>query len=237
METEQWKVFLVYNHLAQNDISWEHVPDIYMMNLLSEPEVGHNLTIIIHRKNVLSVSPAVLSSTAFFSTAALLLSAFLFNRVLVSQSCTAFWTERWVNSNKTQLFEMFTVPLCHQIPIYLTPPVCHTLLTLLLNCLPTAPPLPQVQSEIKRKWRRWMLQRFLGADTKYQQPSIGSNGNNFSTQITMLTKYSPTTRRASACQEHLSAIWSPSKVDSPRFIIINIIISMTFQYWNWFYLL
>ncbi|KAI3375277.1 hypothetical protein L3Q82_021776, partial [Scortum barcoo] len=64
----------------------------------------------------------------------------------------------------------------------------------------------EVQAEIKRKWRRWMLQRFLGADTKYQQPSIGSNGNNFSTQITMLTKCSPTMRRASECQEHLSAI-------------------------------
>ncbi|XP_057713262.1 vasoactive intestinal polypeptide receptor-like [Corythoichthys intestinalis] len=64
----------------------------------------------------------------------------------------------------------------------------------------------EVQAEIKRKWRRWMLQRFLGADTKYQQPSIGSNGNNFSTQITMLTKCSPTARRASACQEHFSAI-------------------------------
>ncbi|KAE8291316.1 Vasoactive intestinal polypeptide receptor [Larimichthys crocea] len=64
----------------------------------------------------------------------------------------------------------------------------------------------EVQAEIKRKWRRWMLQRFLGADTKYQQPSIGSNGNNFSTQITMLTKCSPTTHRASECQEHLSAI-------------------------------
>ncbi|XP_034558128.1 vasoactive intestinal polypeptide receptor-like [Notolabrus celidotus] len=64
----------------------------------------------------------------------------------------------------------------------------------------------EVQAEIKRKWRRWMLQRFLGAGTKYQQPSIGSNGNNFSTQITMLTKCSPTTRRASECQEHLSAI-------------------------------
>ncbi|KAK5616731.1 Vasoactive intestinal polypeptide receptor [Crenichthys baileyi] len=63
----------------------------------------------------------------------------------------------------------------------------------------------EVQSEVKRKWRRWMLQRFLGAD-KYQQPSIGSNGNNFSTQITLLTKCSPTTRRVSTCQEHLSAI-------------------------------
>ncbi|KAM4605568.1 vasoactive intestinal polypeptide receptor-like [Polymixia lowei] len=64
----------------------------------------------------------------------------------------------------------------------------------------------EVQAEIKRKWRRWMLQRFLGADTKYQQPSTGSNGNNFSTQITMFTKCSPTARRASACQEHFSAI-------------------------------
>uniref|UniRef100_A0A7N8Y195 Vasoactive intestinal peptide receptor 1a n=1 Tax=Mastacembelus armatus TaxID=205130 RepID=A0A7N8Y195_9TELE len=64
----------------------------------------------------------------------------------------------------------------------------------------------EVQSEIKRKWRRWMLQRFLVADTKYHQPSTGSNGNNFSTQITMLTKCSPATQRASACQEHLSVI-------------------------------
>uniref|UniRef100_A0A8C6LHW0 Vasoactive intestinal peptide receptor 1a n=1 Tax=Nothobranchius furzeri TaxID=105023 RepID=A0A8C6LHW0_NOTFU len=64
----------------------------------------------------------------------------------------------------------------------------------------------EVQSEMKRKWRRWMLLRFLGTDTKYQQPSIGSNGNNFSTQITMLTRCSPTARRASACQEQLSAI-------------------------------
>ncbi|TNM98077.1 hypothetical protein fugu_014323 [Takifugu bimaculatus] len=64
----------------------------------------------------------------------------------------------------------------------------------------------EVQAEIKRKWRRWMLQRFLGADTKYQQPSIGSNGNNFSTQITVTTKCSPATRRASECREHLSVI-------------------------------
>ncbi|KAL3054769.1 hypothetical protein OYC64_017660 [Pagothenia borchgrevinki] len=64
----------------------------------------------------------------------------------------------------------------------------------------------EVQAEIKRKWRRWMLQRFLGTGSKYQQPSIGSNGNNFSTQITMLTKCSPTMRRESECQEHFSAI-------------------------------
>uniref|UniRef100_A0AAY4ASJ6 Vasoactive intestinal polypeptide receptor 1 n=1 Tax=Denticeps clupeoides TaxID=299321 RepID=A0AAY4ASJ6_9TELE len=48
----------------------------------------------------------------------------------------------------------------------------------------------EVQSEIKRKWRRWHLERFLGSGTKYQQPSMGSNGNNF-TQISVLTRSSP----------------------------------------------
>ncbi|XP_035268039.1 vasoactive intestinal polypeptide receptor 1b isoform X2 [Anguilla anguilla] len=47
----------------------------------------------------------------------------------------------------------------------------------------------EVQAEIKRKWRRWHLERFLGADVKH--PSIGSNGNNFSTQMSMLTRSQP----------------------------------------------
>ncbi|TRY53829.1 hypothetical protein DNTS_002787 [Danionella cerebrum] len=64
----------------------------------------------------------------------------------------------------------------------------------------------EVQSEIKRKWRRWHMQRFLGADTKYHQPSTGSNGLNFSSQITMTTKCSPGVRRASGCQEQFSVI-------------------------------
>uniref|UniRef100_A0A8B9GN60 Vasoactive intestinal peptide receptor 1a n=1 Tax=Astyanax mexicanus TaxID=7994 RepID=A0A8B9GN60_ASTMX len=64
----------------------------------------------------------------------------------------------------------------------------------------------EVQSEIKRKWRRWHMQRFLGAGTKYQQPCLASNGNHSSTQITMLTKCSPSTRRASACQDDFSNI-------------------------------
>ncbi|KAJ8337157.1 hypothetical protein SKAU_G00383770 [Synaphobranchus kaupii] len=64
----------------------------------------------------------------------------------------------------------------------------------------------EVQAEIKRKWRRWHLERFLGTDMKYQQPSLGSNGNNFSTQITVLTKSSPTTRRPSTCQDDLSSL-------------------------------
>uniref|UniRef100_A0A8C1BEN2 Vasoactive intestinal peptide receptor 1a n=2 Tax=Cyprinus carpio TaxID=7962 RepID=A0A8C1BEN2_CYPCA len=64
----------------------------------------------------------------------------------------------------------------------------------------------EVQSEIKRKWRRWHMQRFLGADTKYQQPSMASNGLNFSSQITMMTKCSPSTRRASSCQDDFSTV-------------------------------
>uniref|UniRef100_A0A3B1IE60 Vasoactive intestinal peptide receptor 1 n=2 Tax=Astyanax mexicanus TaxID=7994 RepID=A0A3B1IE60_ASTMX len=62
----------------------------------------------------------------------------------------------------------------------------------------------QVQGEIKRKWRRWHLERFLGSDTKYQHPSMSSNGNNFSTQITMLTRCSPKTCRASTCHDESS---------------------------------
>lgn len=67
--------------------------------------------------------------------------------------------------------------------------------------------LLQVQGEIKRKWRRWHLQRYMSSDTKYQHPSIGSSIN-FSTQITMLTRCSPKTHRgSSSCHDDLSSIW------------------------------
>ncbi|KAK2814902.1 hypothetical protein Q7C36_023168 [Tachysurus vachellii] len=62
----------------------------------------------------------------------------------------------------------------------------------------------EVQAEIKRKWRRWHMERFLGSDTKYQHPSMGSNGNNFATQISMLTRCSPKTQRASTYHEDSS---------------------------------
>ncbi|KAK1790145.1 hypothetical protein P4O66_014067, partial [Electrophorus voltai] len=62
----------------------------------------------------------------------------------------------------------------------------------------------EVQSEIKRKWRRWHMQRFLDTDIRYQQPSLVSNGN--ATQITMLTKCSPSTQRASSCPDNFSTI-------------------------------
>lgn len=104
-------------------------------------------------------------------------------------------------SKQKPRFRMFTL-LFMWPNLILWPPL--TRLKPSSSCLPSR--LLQVQAEIKRKWRRWMLQRFLGADTKYQQPSIGSNGNNFSTQITVTTKCSPATRRASECREHLSVI-------------------------------
>lgn len=51
--------------LAQNAISREHVPDVRMMNLLSQPEVGLNLAVIIHAQIFGAFPSAVLCSTAF----------------------------------------------------------------------------------------------------------------------------------------------------------------------------
>ncbi|XP_053569721.1 vasoactive intestinal polypeptide receptor 1 [Bombina bombina] len=64
----------------------------------------------------------------------------------------------------------------------------------------------EVQGELKRKWRRWHMERFLGSDMKYHNPSTGSNGTNFSTQISMLTKCSPKTRRCSSFQAEFSLV-------------------------------
>ncbi|XP_040287283.1 vasoactive intestinal polypeptide receptor-like isoform X1 [Bufo bufo] len=64
----------------------------------------------------------------------------------------------------------------------------------------------EVQGELKRKWRRWHLERCPGKDTKYHHPSVGSNGTNFSTQISMLTKCSPKTRRCSSFQAEFSLV-------------------------------
>ncbi|KAK1171961.1 vasoactive intestinal polypeptide receptor-like isoform X2 [Acipenser oxyrinchus oxyrinchus] len=64
----------------------------------------------------------------------------------------------------------------------------------------------EVQAEIKRKWKRWHMERLIGTDTKYHHPSMGSNGTNFTTQISMLTKCSPKTRRASSLQADSSLV-------------------------------
>ncbi|KAK9396022.1 vasoactive intestinal polypeptide receptor 1 [Crotalus adamanteus] len=58
----------------------------------------------------------------------------------------------------------------------------------------------EVQAEMKRKWRRWHLEHFLGSDMKYHHPSVGSSGTNFSTQISMLATCSPKTQRSSTFQ-------------------------------------
>lgn len=44
------KYFHFLTILARSNFSWEQVPDVHMMDRLSEPEVGHNLTVIIHRE-------------------------------------------------------------------------------------------------------------------------------------------------------------------------------------------
>ncbi|KAF7245726.1 Vasoactive intestinal polypeptide receptor [Varanus komodoensis] len=64
----------------------------------------------------------------------------------------------------------------------------------------------EVQGELKRKWRRWHMERFLGSDLKYHHPSLGSNGTNFSTQTSMLTKCSPKSCRCSSFQAELSLV-------------------------------
>ncbi|KAM8967178.1 vasoactive intestinal polypeptide receptor 1 [Pelodytes ibericus] len=64
----------------------------------------------------------------------------------------------------------------------------------------------EVQAELKRKWRRWHTEKFLSSDMKYHHPSLGSNGTNFSTQISMLTKCSPKTRRCSSFQAEFSLV-------------------------------
>ncbi|XP_026538724.1 vasoactive intestinal polypeptide receptor 1 isoform X2 [Notechis scutatus] len=64
----------------------------------------------------------------------------------------------------------------------------------------------QVQAEMKRKWRRWHMERFLGSDTKYHHPSVGSSGTNFTTQISMLAACSPKTQRSSTFQAEKSLV-------------------------------
>lgn len=62
------------------------------------------------------------------------------------------------------------------------------------------PPFSQVQAELRRKWRRWNLKGILGRGRKYQHPSGGSNGATYSTQVSMLTRGSPSGRRSSSFQ-------------------------------------
>uniref|UniRef100_A0A452FHL4 Vasoactive intestinal polypeptide receptor 1 n=1 Tax=Capra hircus TaxID=9925 RepID=A0A452FHL4_CAPHI len=64
----------------------------------------------------------------------------------------------------------------------------------------------EVQAELRRKWRRWHLQGVLGWDPKYQHPSAGSNGATCSTQVSMLTRVSPSAGRSSSFQAEVSLV-------------------------------
>ncbi|XP_047626807.1 vasoactive intestinal polypeptide receptor 1 isoform X5 [Phacochoerus africanus] len=64
----------------------------------------------------------------------------------------------------------------------------------------------EVQAELRRKWRRWHQQGVLGWDSKYQHPSGGSNGATCSTQVSMLTRVSPSARRSSSFQAEVSLV-------------------------------
>ena len=63
-----------------------------------------------------------------------------------------------------------------------------------------------MQAELRRKWRRWHLQGVLGWDPKYQHPSAGSNGATCSTQVSMLTRVSPSAGRSSSFQAEVSLV-------------------------------
>lgn len=64
----------------------------------------------------------------------------------------------------------------------------------------------EVQAELRRKWRRWNLQGILGLGPKYQHPSGGSNGATCNTQVSMLTRVSPSARRSSSFQAEDSLV-------------------------------
>ncbi|XP_063063538.1 vasoactive intestinal polypeptide receptor-like [Engraulis encrasicolus] len=67
----------------------------------------------------------------------------------------------------------------------------------------------EVQGEIKRKWRRWHMERFLGSASaaKYQQPPEGCSSGPTFTQISMLPRCSPKARRASSsCHDQDSSV-------------------------------
>ncbi|XP_052580723.1 vasoactive intestinal polypeptide receptor 1 isoform X3 [Peromyscus californicus insignis] len=64
----------------------------------------------------------------------------------------------------------------------------------------------EVQAELRRKWRRWHLQGVLCWSSKSQHPWGGSNGATCSTQVSMLTRVSPSARRSSSFQAEVSLV-------------------------------
>ncbi|KAM6170554.1 vasoactive intestinal polypeptide receptor 1 [Rhynchocyon petersi] len=64
----------------------------------------------------------------------------------------------------------------------------------------------EVQAELRRKWRCWRLQGVMGSNSKYQHSLGGSNGVTSSTQVSMLSRVSPGTRRSSSLQAEVSLL-------------------------------
>ncbi|XP_016018817.2 vasoactive intestinal polypeptide receptor 1 isoform X6 [Rousettus aegyptiacus] len=64
----------------------------------------------------------------------------------------------------------------------------------------------EVQAELRRKLWRWNPQSFLGRGSKYHHPAGGSNGATCSTQVSLLTRVSPSTRRSSSFQAEDSLV-------------------------------
>uniref|UniRef100_A0A8C2KQ08 Adenylate cyclase activating polypeptide 1a (pituitary) receptor type I n=1 Tax=Cyprinus carpio TaxID=7962 RepID=A0A8C2KQ08_CYPCA len=54
-----------------------------------------------------------------------------------------------------------------------------------------------VQSEIKRKWRSWTVNRYFAVDMKHRHPSLASSGVNGGTQLSILSKSSSQIRMSS----------------------------------------
>ncbi|XP_067843391.1 secretin receptor [Heptranchias perlo] len=59
----------------------------------------------------------------------------------------------------------------------------------------------EVRGEIKRKWRRWRLQKYFAVDLHNQHNSIISNGVTGGTQVSLLARCSPKEQREFAFQE------------------------------------
>ncbi|XP_060104002.1 pituitary adenylate cyclase-activating polypeptide type I receptor isoform X3 [Heteronotia binoei] len=62
----------------------------------------------------------------------------------------------------------------------------------------------EVQSEIKRKWRSWKVNRYFAVDFKHRHPSLGSSGVNGGTQLSILSKSSSQIRMSSINAENLA---------------------------------
>lgn len=68
----------------------------------------------------------------------------------------------------------------------------------------TALLLPQVQAEIKRKWRSWKVNRYFAVDFKHRHPSLASSGVNGGTQLSILSKSSSQIRMSGLPADNLA---------------------------------